>query len=104
MLRAWLHRLQGLGFSCALRLLQVMQSHLVLRLRFLLELVIFLLLLLLCPAYLVASSVRRILAPGGVVVARPAMGPTDVRRSVPGVVSFSWSFFSSSGEALSGFL
>ena len=84
MLRAWLHRLQGLGFSCALRLLQVVQSHLVLRLRFLLELVIFLLLPLLCLACLGNSSVRRIPALVGVVVARPAMGPTDARRRVTG--------------------
>ena len=84
MLQAWLHRLQGLGFSCALRLLQVVQSHLVLRLRFLLELVIFLLLPLLCLACLGNSSVRRIPAPVGGGVARPAMGPTDARRSVPG--------------------
>ena len=33
----------GFGFSCALRLLQLVQSHLVLRLRYLLELVILLL-------------------------------------------------------------
>ena len=33
----------GSGFSCALRLLQLVQSHLVLRLRYLLELVILLL-------------------------------------------------------------
>ena len=84
MLQAWLHRLRGLGFSCALRLLQVVQSHLVLRLRCLLELVILLLLPLLCLACLGFSSVRRIPALVGVVVARPAMGPTDGRRSVTG--------------------
>ena len=86
MLRAWLHQLWGLGFSCALRLLQVVQSHLVLRLRLLLERVVLLLLPLLCPACQAISSVRRLLAPVGVVVARPAMGPTGVRRSVQGVI------------------
>ena len=65
----------GSGFSCALRLLQLVQSHLVLRLRYLLELVILLL-----PAAVpgwVFSSVRWIPALVGVVVARPVVGPTD---------------------------
>ena len=70
----------GSGFSCALRLLQLGQLHLVLRLRYLLELVI----LLLCLAYLGFSSVRWIPALAGGVVARPAVGPTDGRRSVTG--------------------
>ena len=78
-LRAWLRQLQRSGFSCALRLLQVVQSHLVLRLRFLLVRVVLLLLPLVCPA------VRSTLDPAGVVVARPAMGPTGDRRSVRGV-------------------
>ena len=80
MLRAWLHQLQGLGFSCALRLLQVVQSQLVLRLRCLLELVLLLLLYLGC----LGNSSVRTPAHAGVVVAHPAMGPTDARRSVPG--------------------
>ena len=85
MLRAlWLHQLRGLGFSCALRLLQVVQSQLVLRLRCLLELVFLLLLPLLYLACLGNSSVRRIPSPAGVAVTRPAMGPTDARRSIPG--------------------
>ena len=85
MLRAWLHQFQESGFSCALRLLEVVQSHLVLRLRFLLVRVVLLLLLLLCPACPAVSSVRRPLDPAGVAVARPAMGPTGGRRSVRGV-------------------
>ena len=85
MLRAWLRQLQESGFSCALRLLQVVQSHLVLRLRFLLVRVILLLLPLLCPACPAASSGRRTLDPAGVVIARPVMGPTGGRRSVQGV-------------------
>ena len=84
-LRTWLHRLQGLGFSCALRLLQGVQSHLVLRLRFSLERVVLLLLPLLYLVCLAISSVRRLHALVGVAVARPVMGPTDVRRSVHGV-------------------
>ena len=72
-LRGWLHQLQRLGFSSALRLLRMMQSHLVLRLRFLLVQVVLLLLPLLCPACPAVSSVRRSLDPASVVVARPAI-------------------------------
>ena len=82
MLRVWQHLLQRLGFSCALRLLQVVQLHLMLRLWILLGRVVLLLLLLLCPAF---SNVRRPLAPVGAAVAGLAMGPTGVRRSVRGV-------------------
>ena len=85
MLQAWLRRLQESRFRCALRLLEVTQSHLVLRLRFLLLQVVLLLLSLLCPACPAVSSVRRPLDPAGVVVARPVMGPTGDRRSVLGV-------------------
>ena len=81
MLRAWPRQLQESGFSCALRLLQVVQSHLVLRLQFLLVWAILLLLPLLCPACPAVSSVRRILDPAGIVVACPAIGPTGDRRS-----------------------
>ena len=73
----------GSGFSCALRLLQLVQSHLVQRLRYLLELVI-LLLPAAVPGVLGFSCVRWIPALAGVVVARPALGPTDGRRSVTG--------------------
>ena len=104
MLRAWLHQLRGLGFSCALRLLQVVQSHLVLRLRLLLERVGLLLLPLLCPVCPAISSVRRLLAPVGVAVARPAMGPTGVRRSVQGVGLLPLGLLYGTGEALSSFL
>ena len=65
----------GVGFSCALRLPVVEQSHLVLRLRF----------LLLCPARPAVSSFRRLHAPAGVAVARPAMGPVEHQRSIQGV-------------------
>ena len=75
-------QLQESGFSCALRLLEMVQLHLVLRLRFLLLWVVLLLLSLLCPACPAVSSVRRPLDPAGVVVARPAVGPTGGRRSV----------------------
>ena len=84
-LRAWLHQHRESGFSCALRLLVVVQSHLVLRLPFLLVWVVLLLLLLLCPARPVISSVRRPPAPAGVAVARPVMGPGVRLRSVLGV-------------------
>ena len=57
----------------------------VLRLRFLLVRAVLLLLPLLCLACPAVSSVRRILDPAGVVVARPAMGPTGDRRSGQGV-------------------
>ena len=60
----------------------------VMRLRLLLERVVLLLLPLLCPVCPAISSVRRLLAPVGVVVARQAMGPTGVRRSVQGVGLF----------------
>ena len=73
------------GFSCALRLQEVAQSLLVLRLRFLLVRVVLLLPSLLCLARPAVSSVRRPCDPAGVVVARPATGPTGVRRSVRGV-------------------
>ena len=63
----------GSGFSCALRLLQLVQSHLVLRRRCLLELVI---LPLLCLACLGLCSVRWIPALVGVSVARPVVGST----------------------------
>ena len=62
----------GSGFSCALRLLQLVQSQLVLRLRCLLELVV----LLLCLACLGLCSVRWISALVGVSVARPVVGST----------------------------
>ena len=73
----------GSGFSCGFRLLQLVQSHLVLRLRYLLELVI-LLLPAAVPGVLGFSSVRWIPALAGVVVTRPAVGLTDGRRSVTG--------------------
>ena len=85
MLWAWLHQHRESGFSCALRLLVVVQSHLVLRLRFLLVWVVLLLLPLLCPARPAVSSVRRPPATAGVAVARPVMGPGERRRSVLGV-------------------
>ena len=68
----------GSGFSCALRLLQ-----LVLRLGYLLELVI-LLLPAAVPGMLGFNGVRWIPALAGVVFARPVVGPTDGRRSVTG--------------------
>ena len=63
----------GSGFRCALRLLQLVQSLLVLRLRCLLELVIR---LLLCLACLVLCSVRWISSLVGDSVARPVVGST----------------------------
>ena len=84
MLRAWLLLNREWGLSCALRLPVEKQSHLVLRLRFLLAWLVLLLLPLLCPARPAVSSVRRSPAPAG--VARPAMGPVERRRSVLGVV------------------
>ena len=80
MLQAWLHQQQDRGVLCGLRLLLVAQSLFVLRLRLLLGLV-FLLLFLAC---LENSSNRRNPAHAGVAVDRPAMVPTDVRRSAPG--------------------
>ena len=65
----------GSGVCCALRLLQLVQSLLVLRLRCLLELVI-LLLSLLCLACLVLCNVRWISSLVGVSVARPVVGST----------------------------
>ena len=62
-----------------------MRSHLVLRLWFLLGRVVLLLLPLLRPARPAVSSVRRPHDPAGVAVVRPAMGPTERRRSVRGV-------------------
>ena len=62
-----------------------MQSHLVLRLWFLLGWVVLLLLPLLCPARPAVSSVRRPHDPAGVAIARPAMGPAERRRSIRGV-------------------
>ena len=85
-LRAWLLLHLEWGLSCALLLLVEKQSHLVLRLRFLLVWVVLLLLPLLCPARPAVSSVRRSPAPAGVAVARPAMGPVERQRSVLGVV------------------
>ena len=82
MLRAWLLQHRESGFSCALRLLVVVQSLLVLRLRFLLVWVVLLLFPLLCPTRPAVSSVRRPHDPAGVAVARPAMGPVMRRRSV----------------------
>ena len=93
----------GSGFSCALRLLQLVQSHWVLRLRYLLELVI-LLLPAAVPGELGFSSVRWIPALVGVVVARPAVGPTAVEEASRVEVSCTCAFFSSSCEALSVFL
>ena len=86
MLRGWLLLHREWGLSCALRLLVERQSHLVLRLQFLLEWLVLLLLQLLCPARPAVSSVRRSPAPAGVAVAHPAMGPVERRRSVLGVV------------------
>ena len=74
------------GLSCGLQLQVEEQSHLVLRLRFLLVWLILLLLPLLCPARPAISSVRRSPALAGVAVARPAMGPVVRRRSVLGIV------------------
>ena len=65
----------GSGFFCALRLLRLGQSLLVLRLRCLLELVVRLLPLL-CLACLVLCSVRWISSLVGVSVARPVVGST----------------------------
>ena len=65
----------GSGFRCARRLLQLVQSLLVLRLRCLLELVVRLLPLL-CLACLVLCSVRWISSLVGVGVARPVVGST----------------------------
>ena len=65
----------GSGCRCALQLLQLVQSLLVLRLRCLLELVIRLLPLL-CLACLVLCSVRWISSLVGVSVARPVVGST----------------------------
>ena len=65
----------GSGFRCDLRLLQLVQSQFVLRLRCLLELVI-LLLPLLCLACLGLCSVRWISSLVGVSVARPVVGAT----------------------------
>ena len=65
----------GSGFRCALRLLQLVQSLLVLRLRCLLELVICLLPLL-CLVCLVLCSVRWISSLVGVSVARPVVSST----------------------------
>ena len=65
----------GSGVRCALQLLQLVQSLLVLRLRCLLELVIRLLPLL-CLAYLVLCSVRWFSSLVGVSVARPVVGST----------------------------
>ena len=86
MLRAWLLLHREWGFSGALWLLVEEQSHLVLRLRFLLVWWILLLLPLLCPARPVFSSVRGSPALAGVDIARPAMGPVERRRSILGVV------------------
>ena len=65
----------GSGVRCARRLLRLVQSLLVLRLRCLLELVVRLLPLL-CLACLVLCSVRWISSLVGVVVARPVVGST----------------------------
>ena len=86
MLRAWLLQHREWGFSCALWLLVEEQSHLVLRLRFLLVWWILLLLPLMFPARPVFSSVRGSPALAGVDVARLAMGPVERRRSILGVV------------------
>ena len=75
----------GVGLSCALWLQVQEQSHLVLRLRFLLLRLVLLLLPLLCPARPAVSSVRRSPTLAGIAVARPAMRP-GVRRSVFGIV------------------
>ena len=66
----------GSGVRCARRLLQLVQSLLVLRLRCLLELVVRLLPLL-CLACLVLCSVRWISSLVGVGVARPVVGSTS---------------------------
>ena len=68
----------GSGVRCARRLLQLVQSLLVLRLRCLLELVVRLLplLCLVCLACLVLCSVRWISSLVGVGVARPVVGST----------------------------
>ena len=84
-LRAQLLQHRESGFSCALLLLVVMQSHLVLLLRCLLGWVVLLLLPLLCPARPAVSSVRRPHDPAGVAVAHPAMRSAEHRRSVRGV-------------------
>ena len=74
-LRAWLHRLLGLG--------SVVPFDFCSWCRYLLELVI-LLRPAAVPGVLGFSSVRWIPTLAGVVVARPAVGPTDGRRSVTG--------------------
>ena len=66
----------GSGVRCARRLLRLVQSLLVLRLRCLLELVVRLLALL-CLACLVLCSVRWISSLVGVGVARPVVGSTS---------------------------
>ena len=85
MLRARLFLHLEWGLSCALRLRVEEQSLLVLRLRLLLVRSILLLLPLLCPARPAVSSVRRSPALADVAVARRAMGPVVLGRSVLGV-------------------
>ena len=92
----------GSGFSCALRLLQLVQSHLVLRLRYLLELVILLL-----PAAVPG-------VPGPLQRQVDSCSRGRQRRSPSGgfhwrevsqvAVSFTCAFFLSSGEVLPVFL
>ena len=86
MLRVRLFLYLEWGLSCALLLRVEEHSHLLLRLRLLLVWSILLLLPLLCPASPAISSVRRSPALAGVAVARPAMRPVVLRRSVLGIV------------------
>ena len=95
----------GSGVRCALRLLRLVQSLLVLRLRCLLELVVRLLPLLClvclaCLACLVLCSVRWISSLVGVVVARPVVGSTSetcLRWRFPSPVASSCRLGSSTG-------
>ena len=104
MLRAWLLLHLEWGLSCALRLLVEEQSHLVLQLRFLPVWWILLLLLLLCPARPVFSSVRGSPALAGVAVTRPAMGPVMRRRSILGFVLLLLVVLLATGRGLIGLL
>ena len=103
MLRAWLLLHLEWGLSYALRLPVEEQSHLVLRLRFLLVWLIFLLLPLQCPPRPAVSSVRRSPALAGV----PSLVQRWVRLSEEeassGSFTFPWSFFSPTAEVLSVF-
>ena len=86
----------GSGFSCALRLLQLVQSHLVLRLRCLLELVILLL-----PAAVPGvpgPMQRQVYSRSRGRQRRSPSGGFDWRDVSQVEVSFTCAFFSSSGK------